>query len=173
MGTKKTSAVGTAWDLAVEEFEFQMMSKRRLKTIRQYDCEIVAVTEDTPLGCVQLHQYEGEGDSKAFGPSWLLVSILGGKKVALPFGEGADYTCRRLEPDPHCYGKWYPFSVLGGYGDEQYPEGNKPGSVQKNDRLWKLRCYAPDGTLTWVPIPTDFDDADDHLWSGRTSEPCL
>lgn len=155
MGANKVRSARKVWKRAMTEFEFHTKNRRRLSTIRSYECSIVEVVDNTPLGCVELHY----GDGKGIGPDLILVTMLGDKKVAVPVLEGADHMCRLLGPEPICYGKWFPFSVLGG-GAGQFVEGNKPGMIRKSPRAWKLRCFAPDGSLTWVPIPQCFEDAD-------------
>lgn len=153
MITNELRATRRGWKETVGTFQSEIASRTRREAISQYECAVVEVTDSTPLGCIELHHGHG------IGPNWVLVSLLSGRKVAVPVLAGGDYVCRPLTADPMCYGKWYPFSVFADSPDI-FVKGHRIGDISSGPVVWKLRCHTRDRTLTWVPIPRHFEDAD-------------
>lgn len=119
----------------------------RLQRIRART--VVSVDLDTPLGVVECHCGDG------VGPPYILITMLGDMKVGVSMHD--DYFCRPLGPDPLCYGIWRSFAS---FQETPFVEGRQPGMMDLRGKTWKLRCYAPDGTLVWVPVPSGWADAD-------------
>lgn len=146
-----------SWRRTVELFLKRLESPKRLRVIERYNGRLVSVTQSTPLGLVELHHDWGH----CIGPRFVLITMLGEEKVAVPYAysEDADYICRPLSLEPVCYGKWFPFSLLEGDRMDDL-SSSKVGMIARGGRTWKFRCYAPDGSLAWVPVPEGFADAD-------------
>lgn len=139
----------------METFKELMARPDRPAMISELRGQVLPIDEDMPLGCVQLYL----GDVDGIGPAYAIVTILKGEKVAIPLFEGADLRCRPLDSDRVGYGEWYPFTIF--QNDGRFPMGRKPGMIRKGRKTWQLRCYSPEGKLTWAPVPRHFDD---HGW---------
>ncbi len=153
--TRRISTRDDAFAVPVTAVEYwirlRLKDRERFDTVGCNEGEIIGVDVQTPLGIVELHHGGG------IGPIHLAITMLDDMKVAEPIFDEKDFTCRKLDGDPICFGKWWPYSLYYDRADE-FIEGKNPGMVRKGVNVWKLRCYAPDGTPASVPIPRGLVD---------------